>query len=65
MTSWLLAWLWWLWRWFYTVRWQPFLAELAIDDRFENASNTDGQVWRWLKANISGRFGGKRKSGDG
>ena len=61
----LLAWLWWLWRWFYTVRMQPFLAELEIDERFENASNAFGQVWRWFKANVTDRFGGKRKPGSG
>ena len=61
----LALWLWYLWRWFLEVRWRPFLAELAIDDRFENASNALGQVWRWFKANIGDRFGGRRKPGGG
>ena len=59
----LLLWLWWLWRWFVEVRWKPFIAQLELDERFENASSSFGQVWRWLKANIGDRFGGRRKPG--
>ncbi len=57
--------LWYLWRWFVEVRWKPFMAELAIDDRFENASNAFGQVWRWIKANLGDRVTGRRKPGSG
>ena len=35
-----------LWR-----AWRRFLERLALDDRFENASHSAGQIWRWLKAN--------------
>ena len=35
-----------LWR-----AWRRFLERLAFDERFDNASHSAGQVWRWLKAN--------------
>ncbi|MGF1607856.1 MAG: DUF1523 family protein [Kiloniellales bacterium] len=35
-----------LWR-----AWRRFLRRLALDERFENASNSVGQIWRWIKAN--------------
>jgi len=34
-----------LWR-----AWRRFLLRLEIDSRFENASNSAAQVWRWIKA---------------
>ena len=34
--------------------WRRFLDRLELDERFENASNSVGQVWRWLKANRQG-----------
>ena len=44
--------IWIAWRYFVENRWRPFMAELAIDDRFDNAANGIAQVWRWVKANL-------------
>jgi hypothetical protein len=46
---------WITWRSFVENRWKPFLAELALDDRFENATGGAAQVWRWLRANARER----------
>jgi len=51
---------WIAWRNFVVNRWRPFMAELALDDRFENATSGVAQVWRWMKVNIRDRFGGRR-----
>ena len=32
--------------------WRRFLERLEFDSRFENASNSASQVWRWIKANL-------------
>ena len=53
--------LWYAWRWFIIVYWEPFMAELALDERFENASTAVGQVWRWLNANLGDRLGRQRQ----
>ena len=34
----------------------------ALDDRFENASNSIGQIWRWSKASLAERLGGGRRT---
>lgn len=39
-----------LWR-----AWRRFMARLALDDRFENASNGIAQVGRWVHANYAPR----------
>ena len=48
---------WIAWRGFVENRWRPFMAELALDDRFDNAANGIAQVWRWVKANLRDRMG--------
>ncbi len=32
--------------------WRNLLERLELDSRFENASNSLAQVWRWVKANL-------------
>ncbi len=59
----LLFWLWWLWRRFYIRRWQPFIAGLELDERFDNASTAVGQVWRWFRANAGDRRRRRRPPG--
>ena len=51
---------WVAWRNFVENRWRPFMAELALDDRFENAKNGGAQIWRWFKANVQDRTGRRR-----
>ena len=34
------------------VLWRNFLERLALDERFDNASTSLAQVWRWLRANV-------------
>ncbi len=51
-----LIFLWRLWRAWVENWWQPFLERLDLDDRFENASNSAGQVGRWMKANMHDKF---------
>lgn len=47
--------LWWLWRRFRDRVWTPFMDKLALDQRFDNASSSLGQLWRWLRANRNDR----------
>ena len=34
------------------ILWLRFLERLEFDYRFENASNSAAQIWRWIKANL-------------
>lgn len=34
------------------IAWRRFLERLEFDSRFENASNSAIQVWRWVKASL-------------
>ena len=43
----LAGYLWWLWR--------RFLARLALDDRFENASEGIVQVYGWMRSSLHDR----------
>ncbi len=47
--------LWWAWRRFRERVWDPFMEKLALDQRFDNASNSVTQLWRWTKANRQDR----------
>lgn len=39
--------------WFLAWRaWRRFLTRLEFDTRFDNASSSLAQVWRWIKANL-------------
>jgi hypothetical protein len=51
--------LWRAWHLFLQRRWIPFLERLALDERFDNASNSAAQVWRWFKANRRDKREGK------
>ena len=42
--------LWWAWRRFLERVWDPFMEKLALDQRFDNASNSVTQLWRWFRA---------------
>ena len=53
----LLIYLWRLFRRFVETKWIPFMERLEMDERFDNAGNSLGQLWRWLRANLRGRFG--------
>ena len=49
---------------FFVIRgWLRFMRRLAIDERFENASNSVAQIWRWTKANL--RDGRRKLLGSG
>ena len=37
--------------------WRRFMEKLALDERFENASNSVTQVYRWFRANWEERHG--------
>lgn len=47
--------LWWAWRRFRERVWDPFMEKLALDQRFDNASNSVTQLWRWARANRQDR----------
>ena len=47
--------LWRLWVYFKNEVWEPFLARLELDQRFENANSWWRQIWRWLKASFRDR----------
>ena len=47
--------LWWAWRRFKERVWTPFMDKLALDQRFDNASTSVGQLWRWFRANRQDR----------
>ncbi len=51
-----LIFLWRLWRAWVENWWKPFLERLELDERFDNASNSAGQVSRWMKANMRDKF---------
>ena len=42
---------------FLWIAWRRLMERLALDDRFENASNGITQLWRWLKASFRDRRG--------
>ena len=56
----LLIFLWRLFRRFVETKWIPFMERLELDERFDNASNSVAQVWRWLRASLRDRFGRAR-----
>ena len=53
--------LWWAWRRFRQRVWDPFMETLALDERFDNASNSITQLWRWTKANRRDRKGARQE----
>ena len=52
--------LWWAWRRFKERVWTPFMDKLALDQRFDNASTSFGQLWRWTRANRQDRRAERR-----
>ncbi len=56
----LLVALWRLWVYFKNEVWEPFLARLELDQRFENANTWWRQIWRWIKASFNDRLNAAR-----
>ena len=52
--------IWWAWRRFQERVWGPFMDKLALDQRFDNASNSLTQLWRWFRANRHDRRAERR-----